>query len=626
MSILKELWTQEKAEPDVKLTYEYVLDLQNRLQETCELAKQELTKAQGRQKRYFDTKSKSRAFCPGQKVLLLLPTENNKLLMQWKGPFQVLERKYGHNYRIQLPGKTRLFHANMLKLYTERCTSQATEQAEPEITASLIFESGEEGEHGPYVEFVCQQKESHSDVNINPELEPGKQNEIRELLHEFRDVFSDVPKMTNLGEHNILVTSSEPIRSKPYPVPYAMREAVDKEIDSMIAMGIVEPSTAAYASPIVVVQKPDGSNRICIDFRKLNKVTIFDPEPMPQMHEIFSDLAGSEFFSKFDFCKGYWQVPMSEEHKDLTTFVTHRGLFRFNVMPFGLVNAPATFSRIMRKLLDKLSRVKNYLDDVLAHTGKWEKHVETLRAFLVRVRDNLALRPTKCFVGYKEHTFLGHRLGNQSVAPTDQMVDKIKNAPVPTTKKQLRSFLGLVGYYRSFVPNFATIAAPLTDLTKKGCPNILPWRDVHHNALLSLQRYICNPPILRLPDMAKLFILQTDASSDGLGAILLQENDSVKHPISFASRKLLPRERNYSTIEREALAIVWGIQKFENFLLGQNFVLETDHHPLQYLNQTKFQNGRIMRWALALQPFRFTVRAIKGKDNVGADFLSRHSF
>jgi len=408
-------------------------------------------------------------------------------------------------------------------------------------------------------------------------------------------------------------------------LPYAPWEAVDKELDSMLESGIIEPSTSAYASPIVVVRKPDGTNRICVDFRKLNKITIFDPEPTPQMRDIFAELSGSQYYSKFDFCKGYWQAPMREEDKDLTTFITHRGLFRFCVMPFGLVNAPATFSRIMRKLLDGLKDLHNYLDDVLGHTASWKEHIQALNGFLIRVRAaNLALKPSKCFVGYMDLVFLGHKVGSEGVTPTDDLISKIKQACPPTTKKQLRSFLGLVGYYRAFVPNFAAIAVPLTDLTKKGVPNVLVWTDVHDQAFHTLKQCVCSPPVLRLPDMKKPFILQTDASCEGLGAILLQEEGQVKHPVAFASKKLLPRERNYSTIEPEAFAIVWGVQKFENYLLGVHFFLETDHHPLQYLHQAKFQNSRIMRWSLILQPYRFTVHAIKGSDNVGADFLSRY--
>jgi len=179
--------------------------------------------------------------------------------------------------------------------------------------------------------------------------------------------------------------------------------------------------------------------------------------------------------------------------------------------------------------------------------------------------------------------FLGHLLGRHGVSPNEDMVDKINRAPTPTTKKQLCSFLGFIGYYRTFIPNFAAIAVPLTDLTKKGSPNQLVWGDAQENAFRTLRNYVSNPPVLALPDVTKPFILQTDASCEGIGAILLQETDDIRHPVAFASKKLLPRERNYSTIEREALAIVWAVQKFQNYLYGQHFTLETDHCPLQFL-------------------------------------------
>jgi len=295
----------------------------------------------------------------------------------------------------------------------------------------------------------------------------------------------------------------------------------------------------------------------------------------------FAELAESKFFSKFDFCKGYWQIGMKPEDRDLTTFVTHRGLFRFTVMPFGSVNAPATFSRIMRKLT--CNKLRNYLDDVLSYSKTWNEHLQGLRAFLSKVREaNLSLRPSKCSVGFTDLTFLGHTVGQHGASPSEHLVDKILQAPAPKTKKQtLRSFLRLVGFYRAYVPNSAAIAVPLTDLTKKGLPNVLQWSDVHERAFSTLKRCVCNPPVLQLPDVTKPFILQMMLHV----MVYEQESEQTKHPVAFASRKLLPREQNYSIIEREALAIVCGVKKYHNYLYGQHFYLETDHHPLQFLNE-----------------------------------------
>ena len=211
------------------------------------------------------------------------------------------------------------------------------------------------------------------------------------------------------------------------------------------------------------------------------------------------------------------------------------------------------------------------------------------------------------------------------MSPRQETVDKILKVPPPRTLKQLRSFLGLASFYRKYVPNFAVVAAPLTDATKKGNPNEIVWDDVRIHAFNELKKRISEPPILLLPDVTRTFILQTDASHIGIGAVLLQEDSAgEKRPIAFASRKLQPRESRFSTIERECLAIVWGITKFQEYLYGSEFILETDHQPLQYLRQAKFQNGRLMRWTLLLQPYRFLLRAIRGQDNVGADCLSRN--
>jgi len=227
---------------------------------------------------------------------------------------------------------------------------------------------------------------------------------------------------------------------------------------------------------------------------------------------------------------------MKPEDRDLTTFVSHKGLFRFTVMPFGLVNAQATFSRIMRKLTCNLQKLRNCLDDVLSYSKTWNEHFQGLRAFLSKVREaNFSLRPSKCSVGFTELTFLVHKVGQHGASPSEHFVDKILQAPVPKTKKQLRSFLGLVGFYCAYVPNFAAVAVPLTDLTKKGSPNVLQWSDVHERAFSTLKRCVCNPSVLQLPDVTKPFILQTDAACDGLGAILLQESEQTKHPVDFSS-------------------------------------------------------------------------------------------
>ena len=254
----------------------------------------------------------------------------------------------------------------------------------------------------------------------------------------------------------------------------------------------------------------------------------------------------------------------------------------------------------------------------------WEEHLRTVHELLRRLRAaGLTARPSKCQLGCTQVEFLGHIVQAGKIQPMLDKVEKVKNATRPETKKQLRAFIGLASYYRRFIPNFASIASPLTDKTKSREPNKVQWSDREEEAFKMLKDSLVQSPVLCLPDVQRKFIVRTDASSTGLGAVLLQEHDGEKHPVAYASRKLLTRERAYSTIERECLALVWGINKFQMYLEGKEFTLETDHQPLLYLNRTKCINNRVMRWALALQPFRFRIEAIRGSDNVGADFLSR---
>jgi len=314
MSILKQLWTSEQEDPDVKSTYQYVIDLRERLQDTCDMAHQNLLKAQVKQKKYYDGRSKERSFKPGEKVLWLLLTDENKLLMQRRGPFVVLERVNHCDYKIQLSGKVRFFHANLLKKYWDK------REDTTETLGAAILEAQEDDSMIP-VELLADEKENYNDVKISNKLDEEQTKQVKQLLHEYRDIFTYIPKITNLGEHSITLTSVEPVRGKAYPLPHAMKAVLDKELDTMLSMDIIEPSTAAYASPVVMVKKPDGSTRVCVDYRKLNKVTAFDPEPIPSAEEIFAKLGGHKFFSKFDLTKGYWQVPMKDEDKDVTTFI-----------------------------------------------------------------------------------------------------------------------------------------------------------------------------------------------------------------------------------------------------------------------------------------------------------------
>jgi hypothetical protein len=359
----------------------------------------------------------------------------------------------------------------------------------------------------------------------------------------------------------------------------------------------------------------------------LNSKTVFDAEPISDQEEIFAQISKDNFFSKIDLSKGYWQVPMAEESKKYTGFTVpgvQGGHFEFNFMPFGLINSAQTFSRIMRKLLHGLKNVHNYIDDILIHTTTWEEHMELLKEVMRRLRKaGLTARPSKCYIGCSEVEFLGHVVGKGVIKPRPNKVEAVHNAKRPETKTQLRSFLGLVGYYRKFIPNFASVACPLTDKTRKGESNKIKWEESQEQAFQTLKKRVTSAPILHLPDLSKTFILRSDASEKGLGAVLLQEMLGEKFPIAYASKKMTECQRRYSVMEKECLAIIWAVGKFQAFLFGREFVIETDHHPLACIRKSKVANGRIMRWALSLQPYRYRIEVIKGSQNIGADYMSR---
>ena len=270
------------------------------------------------------------------------------------------------------------------------------------------------------------------------------------------------------------------------------------------------------------------------------------------------------------------------------------------------------------------SGVHNFIDDILIGSDHWEDHVKAIEEVLARIDEaGLKVKPTKCYLGYQDVEFLGHHIGDGKMSPGENNLEKIKGALPPTTKKQVRSFLGLLNFYRRYIKGFAAKAKPLTDLTKKEEPDKVRWNEQCDKAFKELKEDLVSKPITKLPNLNEPFVLRTDASEYGIGAVLLQAEDDILKPVSFASRKLNAAESNYSVMEKECLAIVWGVKYFEQYLYGINFVIQTDHSPLTVLKKNKCKTGRIARWALQLQRFSFQIEVIPGKENIGADYLSR---
>ena len=611
MFILKELWTKELEEPEVKNSYQYVFELREKLEDTLKLAHSELQKAQHKGKHNYDRKAKVRRFAQGDKVLIV-----------------------GLNdYKVCVKGKERVYHVNLLKKYFEREDSVPVGAVAVEVNADisksgLAKSEAEEVDPVDGVDFLeiggYVAKESIKDVVTGDNLTEEQRAEFIDLASQFQSLFTEAPGTTSLAQHHIKLTSDQPVRSRPYPVPYSLRVSLKKDITDMMTMGVIRESSSQYASPVVVVKKKDNTNRVCVDYRKLNKLTVFDPEPMPTAEHLFQKLNGDKYFTRIDLSKGYWQISIPEDDIPKTAFVTPDGSYEFLKMPFGMINSAATLKRAMKKLLHGLDNVEFYWDDILVHTRTWEEHIKVLQELFTRLlAAGMTIRPTKCLFGVNTVDFLGHRLEEGLIGLHEDNVAKIRDAPRSTTKKQIRSFMGLAGYYRDFIPNFAALAAPLSDLTCKGQPNKVEWGEAQEKAYQSIKALLTKEPILRLPDPGETNFLRTDASDSGIGAVLMQEHDGKLFPVCYGSKKLSSAERNYSTIEKECLAIVWGFKRFHLYLYGVPFVLQTDHEPLKYMNSAKFANGRLILWAMFLLSYNFRVEAIKGSENVGADYLNR---
>lgn len=455
---------------------------------------------------------------------------------------------------------------------------------------------------------------------------------ITNLCQDYKDIFycEDIPlSFTNKIKHKIRTSDNEPIFTKNYRYPYIHKQEVETQIANMLEENIIKPSESPWNAPIwVVPKKMDASKqqkwRIVVDYRKLNEKTIEDKFPIPNITDILDKLGRSQYFTTLDLASGFHQVEIDSEDIEKTAFSTDEGHYEFLRMPFGLKNAPATFQRIMNNVLKGLTDKQCfvYLDDVIIFSTSLTEHIQRLRNVFDRLREsNLKIQLNKSEFLRKEVAYLGHLVTPCGVKPNPEKISAIQQYPIPKNQKEIKQFLGLLGYYRKFIKDFAKITKPLTSCLKKG-------RKVEHSSEFvksfeTAKEILSNDPILKYPDFEKPFILTTDASNVALGAILSQGTPGKDLPIAYASRTLNESEQRYSTIEKELLAIVWATKYFRPYLYGQKFTIVTDHRPLIWLNSLKEPNSKLTRWRLKLEEYNYNVIYKKGVKNSNADALSR---
>lgn len=444
------------------------------------------------------------------------------------------------------------------------------------------------------------------------------------VLRKFNPMFTEKPGRTDILLHRIDTGDSRPIRCNPRPLSAHKQKQLDAALGEMIETGAVRESNSPWAFPIVLAPKKDGTARLCVDYRRLNAVTVRDAYPFPAIDSIMYVLGNSRVFTTLDCSRGFLQIAIHPDDVPKTAFTCSRGLFEFVRLPFGLSNSPASFQRVMDTILADVKHkfAMAYMDDVIVFSNTIEEHVDHLNIVLQKLWDaGLTIHPGKVQLASSRVNLLGFVVDNGQLLPNQEKLQAITEYPPPHNVKSLQRFLGMVGFYRQFIPHCAEVSRPLNKLLQKGVR--WTWGQEQQTAFMSLTLAIAKTASLQLPDLNKDFVLQTDASDCGLGAVLLQEHGGVLKPVAFASHTLTPAERNYSVTERECLAIVFALKKFDMYLDGARFEIQTDHQALSWLKKLPNPAGRLARWSLLLDRYHYTIVYKKGSTNIVADALSR---
>ncbi|KAK1424203.1 hypothetical protein QVD17_19524 [Tagetes erecta] len=453
-----------------------------------------------------------------------------------------------------------------------------------------------------------------------------EENRIQDIpvVKDYPEVFPDdltgLPPSRQVEFRIDLVPGAAPVARAPYRLAPSEMQELSNQLQELLEKGFIRPSSSPWGAPVLFVKKKDGSFRMCIDYRELNKLTVKNRYPLPRIDDLFDQLQGSTYFSKIDLRSGYHQLRVHEEDIPKTAFRTRYGHYEFMVMPFGLTNAPAAFmdlmNRVCRPYLDKFVIV--FIDDILIYSRTRKDHEQHLKLILELLgKEKLYAKFSKCEFWLREVQFLGHVVNENGIHVDPSKIEAVKKWEAPRTPTEIRQFLGLAGYYRRFIKNFSKVAQPLTLLTRKYQKFV--WGEEQEEAFQTLKDKLCHAPILALPEGTDDFVVYCDASHQGLGCVLMQR-DKV---IAYASRQLNDNEKRYTTHDLELGAVVFALKIWKHYLYGTKCVIYTDHKSLRHIFDQKTLNMRQSRWIELLNDYDCEIRYHPGKANVVADALSR---
>jgi hypothetical protein len=629
LTIFKEWVTEDKVDEgsmNVKrdISFDsYVAQLRRVMSKLARRAIRHEEEVKLKRKERYDAKANVTEYKKGDMVYILLPARKHTLLPMWKGPYVIESVIPPVDYVVVVPNskKTRrVVHTNMCRPFIPRLAMYSTRVNE---TDEIITESF------PPALSECM---DHTNIEYPVNLTQDQLSALKKLIIKHKRIFSDIPGLTDLVEFDIRTIDDEPVFCAPYPIPQALEAQARQEIDQALSLGLIAlvrgtVNATSYAAPSIVVRKKESdSYRVVIDYRRLNARSLPNHYALPHLGQLIDIVSVAKYLSVLDLTRGYNQIKCSSSTVPKTGFTCLGKHYVSLRMPFGSSGSSA----IAQTLIDLVCRgheeyARGFVDDVCIFSNTWADHLNHLDAICAALSAaGLTVRPKKVQLAQRTLNFLGHIVGSGTKKPQPDKLLLVDSIAKPLVKRSLRAFLGTVGFYRHFIPNFAAIAAPMTDMLVKTHPTLLRWTPKGLAAFEALKQALITTPVLKAPDFTRPFTLMTDASEHHIAACLCQRDDStILHPIIYVSKKLNPTEAKYASIEREMYAIFMGVQKLKYYLLGRCFEIFTDCLPLLSSHKST-ENKRILNWSLRLADYQYTLSHVPGKQNILPDYLSRY--